>query len=217
MITFTRRLDESLVIEAYRCGVFPMPLHASGFPGMGWWSPMRRGVLPLDSFRVTRSMRQAAKRYLTTVDCDFPGVIARCADPSRPHGWIDESIKRAFLGLHRKGLAHSIEVWDGEALVGGLYGLGIGGLFAGESMFHDPQHGRDASKVALMRLVDVLSDEHACARVIDVQWSTPHLSSLGAITIDRDDYLSLLDELLDVPDLDWAERRVPTVPEDGDG
>ena len=213
MIAFTDYLDKALAIEAYRCGVFPMPLHDSGFRELGWWSPMRRGVLPLDSFRVTRSMRQSTKRYLTTIDCDFTGVIERCADPRRPHGWIDAEIKKTFTALHRAGLAHSIETWDRDGrLVGGLYGLSMGGLFAGESMFHDPEHGRDASKVALMRLVDALSDDYADVRVIDVQWSTPHLASLGAITIDRDDYLSLLDELLDVPEIDWDSQRLPTRP-----
>ena len=211
MIAFTQQFNALLTVDAYRSGVFPMPLPDSAYREMGWWSPLSRGILPLDSFRVTRSMRQSSRRYLTTIDCDFAAVIDRCADPSRPHGWIDDPIKDVYLKLHRAGLVHSVETWDRDGrLVGGLYGVSIGGLFAGESMFHDPVHGRDASKVALMRLVDALNDEFADVRVIDVQWSTPHLASLGALSIDRDDYLTLLDELLDVPEIDWDSQRLPT-------
>ena len=212
MIAFSeKRAQTPLIVEAYRGGVFPMPLR-TGFHALGWWSPMRRGVLPLDSFRVTRSMRQATKRYLTTIDCDFVGVVNGCAHPRRPFGWIDHSIKEAYVELHRAGLAHSVETWDSAGrLVGGLYGVSLGGLFCGESMFHHPEYGRDASKVALMRLIDALSsDECADMRVIDVQWPTPHLTSMGAITIERDEYLALLDELMDIPEINWDSQRIPT-------
>jgi len=194
------------VLQAYRSGVFPMPLPRTHWgQELTWWSPMRRGVLPLYSFHATRSMRQSARRFTTTVDQAFPAVIRGCADPSRPNGWIDKTIERLFTQLHHKGFVHSVETWDAEhRLVGGLYGVSLGGLFAGESMFHDPEFGRDASKVALMRLVDVLSDAYAEVRVIDTQWLTPHLASLGALEIDRDEYLALLDELLDVPEPDWS-------------
>jgi leucyl/phenylalanyl-tRNA--protein transferase len=204
LIAFSAEFDAPIVLEAYRAGVFPMPLHASGFGEMGWWSPARRGILPLASLRVTRSTRQAAKRYTTTVDEAFEQVLARCSDPSRPHGWIDAEIVRVYTELHRAGRVHSVETWDSVGrLVGGLYGVSLGGLFAGESMFHDPQHGRDASKVALLRLVELLFDDHADARVIDVQWRTDHLASLGVIEIDRDEYLGLLDEALAVPEPRW--------------
>jgi len=206
LIAFSADFDADLVLEAYRAGVFPMPLHASGFGEMGWWSPTRRGVLPVEGLRVTRSMRQAARRYHTTVDRAFDRVLAACADPSRPNGWIDAEIARVYTALHRAGKVHSVETWDADGrLVGGLYGVGVGGLFAGESMFHDPVHGRDASKVALMALVDLLSDEYAEDRVIDVQWRTEHLAGLGVIEIDRAEYLALLEEALAVPEPRWPD------------
>lgn len=207
LIAFSAEFDPDLVVEAYRAGVFPMPLHASGFGEMGWWSPTRRGILLLDSLRVTRSMRKSARRYTTTVDTAFDAVLAACADPSRPNGWIDAEIARVYGGLHTTGRAHSVEVWDQAGrLVGGLYGVSLGGLFAGESMFHDPVHGRDASKVALMALVDLLSDDFAEDRVIDVQWQTEHLASLGVIEVDRAEYLALIDEALAVPEPAWPAQ-----------
>lgn len=207
VIAFSAEFDEGLVLAAYSEGVFPMPLRHSGFAQMGWWSPLQRGVLPLDSLRVTRSLRKSARRYTTTVDADFAQVLSRCADPRRPHGWIDADIVRVYSSLHRAGVVHSVEVWDHEhRLVGGLYGVALGGLFAGESMFHDPDLGRDASKVALLALVELLADEHAEVRLIDVQWQTPHLASLGVIEIERDEYLTALDEVLTVPAAAWPER-----------
>lgn len=208
LIAFSAEFDEALVLAAYAEGVFPMPLHSSGFGQMGWWSPLRRGVLPLDALRVPRSLRKSARRYTTTVDRAFPDVLERCADPSRPYGWIDDDIREVYTSLHRAGHVHSVEAWDADGrLVGGLYGVSRGGLFAGESMFHDPVHGRDASKVALMALVDLLSDEHAGERVVDVQWQTEHLEGLGAVEIDRSEYLSLLPELLALPEPPWTRKE----------
>ncbi|MEA5117780.1 MAG: leucyl/phenylalanyl-tRNA--protein transferase [Propionicimonas sp.] len=208
LIAFSTEFDAALTLEAYRSGVFPMPLHSSGFSELGWWSPTRRGVLPLASLRVTRSMRQAAKHYTTTVDQAFDQVLAHCADPARPNGWIDAEIVRVYTELQRAGRVHSVETWDaGGRLVGGLYGVNLGGLFAGESMFHDPVFGRDASKVALMTLVGVLDDERGEDRIIDVQWQTEHLARLGAIEIDREEYLGLLDEALAVPEPDWTRSQ----------
>lgn len=204
LIGFSDEFDAALVLEGYRAGVFPMPLHGSGFGEMGWWSPLRRGVLTLDGLRIARSLRQSAKRYTTTIDRAFDRVLAGCADPRRPHGWIDEQIVGVYTELQRAGHVHSVETWDADGrLVGGLYGVSQGGLFAGESMFHDPVHGRDASKVALLALAELLNDGHAEARVIDVQWQTPHLASLGVIEIDRDEYLAALDEALAVPEAAW--------------
>jgi leucyl/phenylalanyl-tRNA--protein transferase len=204
LIAFSSEFDPDLVVDAYRTGVFPMPLHASGFGEMGWWSPTRRGILPLDALRVTRSMRKSARRYTTTVDTAFEEVIAACADPARPSGWIDADILTVYRALHAAGRVHSVETWDPQGrLVGGLYGVSLGGLFAGESMFHDPVLGRDASKVALMALVDLLGDDYADDRIIDVQWQTPHLASLGVIEVDRAEYLALLEEALGVPEPAW--------------
>ncbi len=204
LIAFSAEFDEALVLAAYASGVFPMPLTRSRFPEMGWWSPLQRGVLPLDALRVPRSLRKSAQRYTTTVDTAFSEVLDRCADPARPHGWISDDIRAVYTSLFRAGRVHSVETWDAEGrLVGGLYGVSLGGLFAGESMFHDPVHGRDASKVALLALAQLLSDEHAEDRIIDVQWQTDHLATLGVIEVDREEYLGLLAEAIAVPEPNW--------------
>jgi leucyl/phenylalanyl-tRNA---protein transferase len=140
-------------------------------------------------------MRRSARSYTVTVDQAFAEVVEGCADPSRIGGWIDGSIQHAYQQLFDLGWAHSIEAWSGEQLAGGLYGVAIGGLFCGESMFH---RGRDASKVALMALVDLLDDGEP-DRLLDVQWSTPHLESLGVLEVGRSSYLRMLTRALDVP------------------
>lgn len=211
LVALSSEFDPALVVEAYRAGVFPMPLRDADWPEgvMSWWSPMHRGILPPDDLRVTRSLRQSLKRYEVSVDTAFEQVVARCADPRRPSGWIDDDIRRVYTELHRQGVAHSVEVWTpARDLVGGLYGVSVGGLFAGESMFHDPVRGRDASKVALVRLVELLHDGRE-ERILDVQWLTDHLASLGAVEIDRTDYLRLLADALDAPPPAWpaTERR----------
>jgi leucyl/phenylalanyl-tRNA--protein transferase len=122
--------------------------------------------------------------------------VAACADPGRDGGWIDGRIVTAYTRLHDLGWAHSVECWQGGELVGGLYGVAVGGLFAGESMFH---RVRDASKVALVALVDLLRDEHADRRVLDVQWPTEHLASLGVVTVPRRSYLAMLERAAGVP------------------
>jgi leucyl/phenylalanyl-tRNA--protein transferase len=186
-------LEPETLVSAYRQGIFPMPL--SDFDDMSWWSPTLRGVLPLDALRVTRSMRQSARRFTVTVDKAYDDVVAGCADPARPGGWIDDRIQKAYRRLFDQGYAHSVEVWRDGVLAGGLYGVAIGGLFAGESMFH---RVRDASKVALMALVDVLADGHP-DRLLDVQWSTAHLASLGVVDVSRAEYLRLLRRALAAP------------------
>ncbi|CAA9366673.1 MAG: Leucyl/phenylalanyl-tRNA--protein transferase [uncultured Nocardioidaceae bacterium] len=187
-------LQPSTLLAAYSTGAFPMPIQR-GAP-MAWWSPRRRGVLPPDRLQVSRSLRRARRDFEVRVDTAFDDVVRACADPRRPGSWIDPSIAAAYQRLHELGWAHSVESWLGGRLVGGLYGVAVGGLFAGESMFH---RVRDASKVALVGLVDVLCDEHVADRLIDVQWQTPHLASLGVVECDRDEYLSRLPRLLAVP------------------
>jgi leucyl/phenylalanyl-tRNA---protein transferase len=187
-------LEPGTLIGAYRRGLFPMPL--SGRRPVGWWSPDPRGVLRLDELRVTRSMRRSARRYEVRVDHAFDEVMAACADPARDGGWITAEIRTAYGRLHRSGWAHSVEAWDVETgeLAGGLYGVKVDGLFAGESMFH---RGRDASKVALMALVERLTTIGVV--LLDVQWLTPHLESLGAVEIPRAEYLALLEQALGTP------------------
>jgi leucyl/phenylalanyl-tRNA--protein transferase len=180
-------LEPSTLVNAYRSGIFPM--EATPLPGvLAWWSPDPRGILPLDQLRVTRSMRQSARRYETRVDTCFDRVIRACADMPREDGWINEAFIAAYTRLHELGWAHSIEVFDRDGqLAGGLYGVRVGGLFAGESMFH---RRRDASKVALMALVDLLRESGMA--LLDVQWCTDHLASLGAVAVARQDYLARL-------------------------
>jgi leucyl/phenylalanyl-tRNA--protein transferase len=172
---------------------------------MGWWSPLDRAVLPLDALRVTRSLRKMTRRYEVRVDTDFEGVLAGCGDPRRPDGWIDGSVRRVYRQLHAAGTVHSVEAWTPEGeLAGGLYGVSIGGLFAGESMFHRPDIGRDASKVALVALVDLLRESGGDARLLDVQWTTPHLESLGVVEVPRRQYLRLLAGALALEAPDWS-------------
>ena len=178
-------LEPSTLIDAYRHGLFPMEI--TGLPGvLGWWSPNPRGILPLERLRVTKSLRRSLTRYDVRIDTCFDRIIRACANPSRPDGWINPDFIAAYSRLHELGWAHSIEVFDRAGqLAGGLYGVRIDGLFSGESMFHLQ---RDASKVALVALVNLMRDEGML--LLDVQWCTEHLASLGAITVSRDEYLA---------------------------
>lgn len=188
-------LEPGTVLAAYRAGLFPMPLRRPRT--VAWWSPDPRGIVPLDGLKISRSLRRSCARFEVRVDTAFDEVIDACADPSRPHGWIDGSIMAAYRRLHRLGWAHSVETWTPEGeLAGGLYGIAIGGLFAGESMFH---RATDASKVALVGLVERLGERGTAGRLLDVQWTTDHLVSLGAVDVPRDRYLALLPEALARP------------------
>ena len=186
-------LEPGTLLSAYRTGVFPMPVRRGL---MAWWLPDPRGVLPLDGLRVSRSLRRSCRRFSISVDAAFEEVISSCADKRRPGAWIDRDVRQAYVALHRWGWAHSVEVWDPDSgeLAGGLYGVAIGGLFAGESMFH--RH-TDASKAALVALVALLRD--AGAGLLDVQWATPHLQSLGVVEIPRLEYLRRLEGAIRLP------------------
>jgi len=187
-------LAPGTLLRAYRSGVFPMPLDAHG--PLGWWSPDPRGVLPLDRLRVSRSLQRSCHRYEVRVDTDFEAVVAACASPRRRGGWITREVQDAYGELHDLGWAHSVEAWDDEGLAGGLYGVAVGGLFAGESMFH---HRTDASKVALVGLVALLRADHDDRRLLDVQWRTDHLARLGVVEISRASYLERLAVALEAP------------------
>jgi leucyl/phenylalanyl-tRNA--protein transferase len=192
-------LEPGTLLAAYRHGLFPMPAGDGGRrrrPSLLWWSPVERGVLPLDGLKVSRSLRQATRHLEVRVDTAFAAVIEACADPSREGSWIDGRIRTAYTRLHELGWAHSVEAWRDDELVGGLYGVAVDGLFAGESMFHRVSN---ASKVALVGLVDLLRDEHRDRRVLDVQWRTEHLASLGVVAVPRPSYLRMLAEARDVP------------------
>ena len=183
-------LEPGTLLAAYRSGLFPMPL---GRRSIAWFSPDPRAVIPLDALHVSRSLRRSVRRFTLRRDTHFAEVMVRCADPHRPGGWITPRFVRAYERMHRLGWAHSIECLDDDdELVGGLYGIRIGGLFAGESMFHA---ANDASKVALVALVDWLRETDAT--LLDVQWMTPHLRSLGAVEVSRREYLELLRAAVD--------------------
>lgn len=178
-------LEPGTVLAAYRAGVFPMPVRRGL---IGWWSPDPRGIIPLDGLRVSRSLRRSCARFSVRTDTSFEEVIAACAVRDREGAWIDKDMKRAYINLHHLGWAHSVETFDDSGeLAGGLYGVAIGGLFAGESMFH---RSTDASKVALVALAGILRESGAS--LLDVQWATPHLKSLGAVEVSRTAYHELL-------------------------
>ncbi|WP_166971672.1 leucyl/phenylalanyl-tRNA--protein transferase [Brevibacterium atlanticum] len=218
------------VLLSYRAGLFPMGVGDGGTGRMGWWAPRRRGVLLPGDLRVTKSLRKSMKHFTFSTDRAFEQVIRACGDPSRSGSWITEEIIALYLGLHRDGWAHSVEVWDDDDLVGGLYGVAIGSFFAGESMFH---LRRDASKAALAHLVSLFdSDEGGSGApvsaseddsadtdgrpaelgihgltladspfseqpwIIDTQWQTSHLESLGVSEIGGLEYSARLDSAL---------------------
>ena len=179
-----------LLLRAYAAGVFPMAERRDD-PDLFWVDPRRRGVLPLDRFHVSRSLRRRILRggYGTSVDRDFAGVLRGCAE--RPETWINERIEALYLALHAAGYAHSQEVWQGGELVGGVYGVTLGAAFFGESMF---SRRPDASKVALAFLTTRL--RAGGFTLFDTQFVTPHLLSLGAEEIPRARYHRLLREAL---------------------
>ncbi len=183
---FALEITPELILRAYRAGIFPMAEDA-GQDELFWVSPERRGILPLDGFKASKSLRKTLRNhgFSIRVDTDFAAVIAGCARPApgRETTWINATISRVYGELFRRGEVHTVEVWDGEALVGGLYGLAIGGAFFGESMFH---RMADASKIALAHLVERLLA--GGFTLLDTQFITAHLASLGAVEIDRRDY-----------------------------
>jgi len=181
-------LEPGTLLAAYRAGMFPMPAGPRG--AMAWWSPDPRGIIPLDGLVISRSLRRSVQRFEVTIDTVFSTVVDACRSIPRDGGWISPDIREAYVRLHELGWAHSVETWSAEGqLVGGLYGVAIDGLFAGESMFHLET---DASKVALAALVSWLAERGAT--LLDVQWCTEHLATLGAIEVPRPHYLHLLAE-----------------------
>ncbi len=188
-------LNPQMVLGAYSVGVFPMA-DARDADSVYWVEPRRRAILPLDGFRLSRSLKKriVSDRFRVTVDTAFGQVVQLCAESveGRPETWINAGIERVFLTLHATGFAHSVECWDGDRLVGGLYGLALGHAFFGESMV---SRATDASKVALASLVARLNA--GGFTLLDCQFQTSHLESLGAIEIARDDYVALLSAAID--------------------
>ena len=190
------------LLRAYAAGIFPMA-EARDDPRLHWVDPLRRGVLPLEGFRASRSLRRRLRQTAWTITTDraFAAVVASCAD--RPETWINQPIFQLCCALHAMGHAHSLEVWDDEALVGGVYGVALGGAFFAESMF---SRRTDASKVALAFLVDRL--RQGGFALCDTQFLTPHLASLGGVEISRSSYRRRLAEALALP----ADFTAPPIP-----
>lgn len=188
-------LEPETLLRAYSAGLFPMPIEPDST--LAWWSPDPRAIIPVEPMHIPRSLRRSMRRFTFSIDTAFEQVVDGCADPVRPHGWIDNRMKAAYSRMHHLGFAHSIEIRDEDGqLAGGMYGLGIGGFFAGESMFH---RRTDASKAAVAVLLALLPQ--VGVELFDVQWLTPHLISLGAVEVPRSEYLALLGSAVaaDVP------------------
>jgi leucyl/phenylalanyl-tRNA--protein transferase len=186
------KLTPELILEAYAHGIFPMAEH-DGL--LGWWSPHRRGIIEIDPFHVPRRLRRRMKQFEVRIDSDWKGVLKGCA---RPEGtWISDEIEREYGKLFARGQAHTVEAWHEGQLAGGLYGVRVGAAFMAESKFH---YVTDASKVALVALVERLRERGF--ELLDVQYVTPHLKTLGASWIARAEYLSRLSKAVargDVP------------------
>jgi leucyl/phenylalanyl-tRNA--protein transferase len=188
------RLTPEILLKAYMAGIFPMAESADD-PELFWVDPERRGILPLDGFHIPRRLRRVVRQGLFTVrvDGDFAATMAGCAEATdeRPTTWINDEIIRLYTALHALGFAHSVECWEADALVGGLYGVAIGGAFFGESMF---SRVTDASKVALVHLVALM--RQGGYRLLDMQFVTPHLTQFGAVEVPRAQYRRLLADAL---------------------
>jgi leucyl/phenylalanyl-tRNA--protein transferase len=201
-------ITPELLLRAYACGIFPMSESADD-PGLFWVEPEMRGVIPLDGFRVSSRLARTVRSdaFTVTVDTAFKRVMAECAapKPGREDTWINTRIRDLYGALHEMGHAHSVEVWEDGALVGGLYGVSLGRAFFGESMFH---HARDASKVALVHLVArLIAGGYG---LLDTQYVTDHLLSFGAREVPRERYRKLLDAALDdVADFDKLPTQFP--------
>lgn len=192
-------LDPVVLLSAYFSGVFPMGLGEDGAGPYGWFSPNPRGIVGDCQAHVSRTVRKKLDRFAITVDTCFEDVLRACGSPERAGRWITEDIIAAYVELHESGWAHSIEVWQGSELVGGLYGVALGGLFAGESMFH---RTTDASKVAVAATAHIVAT--STNPVFDVQWQTEHLRTLGVTEVARSDYLDMVDLACGSAGPQWA-------------
>jgi leucyl/phenylalanyl-tRNA--protein transferase len=193
------RPTPELLLRAYAAGAFPM---AEPGGAIHWYSPDPRAILPLDALHVSKTLRRKLQQrpFELRTDTRFEAVMRACSEPrsGREETWIDERLVEAYVGLHRQGCAHSIEAWLGDALVGGLYGVSLGGGFFGESMFSRPElGGTDASKICLVQLVETL--RAGGYQLLDTQFWTPHLGRLGVVEVSREDYLRALGNALEHP------------------
>ncbi len=199
----TTRLAPELLLRAYAAGVFPMS-ESRDDPRVFWVDPERRGILPINGFHLSRSLRRRILRkpFDLTLDMAFEDVVRSCAD--RDETWINDTIFRAYFALHRMGFAHSVEAWDGDRLVGGVYGVALGRVFFGESMFSTET---DASKVALATLVAHLG--RTGFELFDTQFVTEHLATLGAVEVTRAEYHKMLDAAMVEPAAEILSKPLP--------
>lgn len=199
----SNQLSPELLLRAYAAGVFPMS-EGRDDPRVFWVDPERRGILPIDGFHLSRSLKRTLLRkpFELTLNMAFEDVVRGCAD--RSETWINDAIFRAYFALHRMGFAHSIEAWNGDRLVGGVYGVALGRVFFGESMFSDET---DASKVALATLVAHLG--RTGFELFDTQFVTDHLASLGAVEIPRAEYHRMLEAAMVEPAAEILSRPLP--------
>ena len=181
-------INPEFLLQAYRIGIFPMAMEQGE---IGWFSPDPRGIIPLESFHQTKSLRRvvASKKFEIRINSAFSEVIDGCAE--RDETWIDETVRESYVTLNANGYAHSVETWHEGELAGGLYGVSIGGAFFGESMF---SRKTDASKVALVALVEHLNKRQFM--LLDTQWTTPHLRKFGAVDIPKSDYIKKLNQAI---------------------
>lgn len=195
-------LTPQLLLRAYSIGLFPMADSADD-PEIFWVEPELRGILPLNDFHVSRSLRKAIKQkpFAITRNTAFSKVVAMCAEsaPDRPSTWINSTIRTLYDQLHAMGHAHSVEAWQGDRLVGGLYGVSLGAAFFGESMF---SRETNASKICLVHLVDHLNERGF--RLLDTQFTTEHLKTFGAIDVPKKQYLIMLKDAIEPPAADFA-------------
>lgn len=193
LLALSGPLTADVALAGYRRGLFAMEVAEQV---NGWFSPDPRGILLPESLHISRSLRRSMRGFRITVDQQFAAVVRACADPDRAGAWINAEYVQVYQELHTRGLAHSVEVWSRDHLVGGVFGVELGGLFCGESMFH---RQTDASKAALVGLVERLVAAGPRGRILDVQWWTPHLGTLGVIEVPRLTYLDSLPPALALP------------------
>ncbi|GEO86438.1 MULTISPECIES: leucyl/phenylalanyl-tRNA--protein transferase [Alphaproteobacteria] len=190
-----QRITPELLLRAYSIGLFPMS-DAADDPEIFWVEPEIRGILPLDAFHISKSLAKAVRKapFDIRFDTDFDAVVAKCAEEAddRPTTWINQTIRELYSALHSLGHAHSVEAWEGDELVGGLYGVSLGSAFFGESMF---SRRTNASKICLVHLVERLKIRGFT--LLDTQFTTEHLKTFGAIDVPKDDYMKLLDKAMD--------------------
>ncbi|KQV82719.1 leucyl/phenylalanyl-tRNA--protein transferase [Rhizobium sp. Root1220] len=198
-------ITPEILLRAYSIGLFPMAESADD-PEIFWVEPDLRGVLPLDDFHISKSLAKTIRRkpFDIRFNYDFSSVIAACAAETgdRPSTWINQTIRSLYSTLHRMGHAHSVEAWDGDELVGGLYGVSLGSAFFGESMF---SRRTDASKICLVHLVERLQAKGF--KLLDTQFTTEHLKTFGAIDVPKDEYTHILQAAMDSPHLPFSEPK----------